>query len=313
MIKIKTLLGALINCDIIKRCRMKRRNFIKTLGLSPAILGGMKLTELGRITYEFSSTKKMPVLFIGHGHPMNAILDNDFTRRLTQLGNEIERPNAVLVISAHWETSGTYVSTNPWPKTIYDFGNFDKRLFEIKYEPSGHPDLAQEVINLVDIDQVQEDQTMGLDHGTWTILKYIYPKADIPVFQLSINYQKSPDFHFQLGKEILALRQRGVLVVGSGNIVHNLGRLDWHDIDATPHDWALEFDNKVKNLIDLRQFDSLVNYHTLGESARLSIPSNDHYLPMLYTLGLVDKKDHIEHIYEGYQYAGVGMRCFRVG
>lgn len=273
----------------------------------------MKLKELNGITKGFYGTGKMPVLFIGHGHPMNAILDNDFTRRLTNLGNEIEKPQAVLVVSAHWETSGTYVSTNPWPKTIYDFGNFDSRLLDIKYEPPGHSEIAREVIDLVNIDQLKEDHSMGLDHGTWTILKYIYPEADIPVFQLSINFKKSPEFHFQLGQELQALRQKGVLIIGSGNIVHNLGRLDWHNIDASPYDWAQEFDNQVKDLIDGRNFKPLINYQSLGKSAMLSIPSNDHYLPMLYTLGLVKPDDEIEHIYEGYQYAGVGMRCFRVG
>lgn len=292
---------------------MKRRQFVKALSLSPIVADSMRLNTLKKITDDYRNTDKMPVLFIGHGHPMNAILDNRFTKRLTALGNEIEKPSAVLVISAHWQTRGTYVSTNPWPKTIYDFGNFDDRLFNITYEPNGHPRLAREVARLIDIDQVYEDQHMGLDHGTWTVLKYIYPNADIPVFQLSMNHLKAPSFHFELGKQLKSLRNKGVLIIGSGNIVHNLGRLDWSDIDAKPHDWALEFDDKVKGLIKNRQFNQLVNYQQLGNSALLSIPTNDHYLPMLHTLGLADKEDNIEHIFEGYQYAGVSMRCFRIG
>jgi 4,5-DOPA dioxygenase extradiol len=217
------------------------------------------------------------------------------------------------MISAHWETAGTYVSTSPWPKTIYDFGNFDNRLFDITYEPKGSPEIAKEVKDLVTTTTILEDHNMGLDHGAWTVLKFIYPKADIPVFQMSLDYSKSAPFHYQLASELSSLRKKGVLIVGSGNIVHNLGRMDWRNINAKPHDWNIEFDNLVKNYINHHRFDELVAYEKLGASARLSIPTNDHYLPMLYTLGLAEKDDEIEHIYEGYQHAGISMRCFKIG
>ena len=273
----------------------------------------MKLKDLENITKDFGSTSKMPALFVGHGHPMNAIVDNDFTQRLKKLGSEIDKPKAILMISAHWETPGTYVSTNPWPQTIYDFGRFDDRLFQIKYEPQGHPELAKEVARIVTIDDVKEDNHMGLDHGAWTVLRHIFPEADIPVFQLSVNYRKHPSFHFGLGSQLAQLRNKGVMIIGSGNIVHNLGRMDWHNIDAKPYDWTLEFDNLVREKINKNEFDDLVNYQKLGKSALLSIPTNDHYLPMLYTLGMASSDDEVEHIYEGYQYAGISMRCFKIG
>jgi len=292
---------------------MKRRDFVKAVSIASLTPLAMKLNELNKITNGFLSTSKMPVLFIGHGHPINAILNNEFTQRLAKLKNEMEKPNAILMISAHWETSGTYVSTNPWPKTIYDFGNFDNRLFQIKYEPQGNPSLAREVQGLVDKTNIKEDRHMGLDHGAWTVLKHIYPKADVPVFQLSIDYNKGPSFHYSLAKQLSSLRRRGVLIMGSGNIVHNLYQTIWNDINATPHSWNLEFDNKVKNMLNQHRFDDLVEYQKLGAAARLSIPTNEHYLPMIYTLGLAESDDEIEHIYEGYQYAGLSMRCFKIG
>ena len=273
----------------------------------------MKLNELNKVTSGLLSTKKMPVLFIGHGHPMNAILDNSFTQRLERLGQEMEKPSAILMVSAHWETSGTYVSTNPWPKTIYGFGNFDDRLFEVKYEPQGSPEFAKQVQEMVSTAHVKEDPDMGLNHGAWTVLKHIYPNADIPVFQLSMDHRQEPNYHYQLAQELKEPRKKGVLIIGNGNIVHNLYKLNWRDIDATPHDWNLEFDHLVKDYLNHHRFSELVNYHDLGNAALLSIPTNDHYLPMLYSIGLADSTDEIEHIYEGYQYAGLSMRCFKIG
>lgn len=273
----------------------------------------MKLNELKNITDSFTISNKMPVLFIGHGHPMNAILDNDFTKSLSEISKSIQKPNAILVISAHWETVGTFVSTNPTPRTIYDFGNFDEDLFKVKYEPKGHPELAKELIKSVESISIKEDKTMGLDHGAWTVLKFMYPKADIPVFEMSIDYTKGANFHYNLGQQIAKLRQKGVLIICSGNIVHNLGKLDWHHIDAKPFDWNVEFDTLVKNNINQRNFDSLINFQKLGVAARISIPTTEHYFPMLYSLGMVQKDEQIRHVYEGYQYGSVSMRCFQIG
>lgn len=292
---------------------MRRNDFLQLLAMAPIARTAMKLSELHSLSQGFGETKKMPALFIGHGHPMNALLNNSFTQRLQRIGKEIDKPNAILILSAHWETKGTYVSTNPWPKTIYDFGRFDDRLFDIIYEPQGHPELAKEVISLVKNTSVIEDETMGLDHGAWTVLKYIYPKQDIPVFQLSIDYSKDAVFQYQLGQQIKSLRKKGVLIIGSGNIVHNLQRMDWNDINAKPFDWNLEFDYQVKELLEKREFQELVNFKNLGKAARISIPSNDHYFPMLFSLGLYERSDEIEQIYEGYQYGGISMRCFKIG
>ena len=271
------------------------------------------LSDLKKITDNYSSQKRFPVLFIGHGTPMNALFDNNFTKALAQLGRQLERPKAILVISAHWETPGTFVSTNPSPKTIYDFGGFDRALYEIKYEPKGAPELAHEVVTLVKSTKVQEDVTMGLDHGAWTVLHHIFPQADVPVFQMSLDYTKSPEQHYQIAQEIKALRNKGVLIVGSGNVVHNLRLLDWSSIDAKPTDWTLEFDELVKTNINSGNFEKLVKYQDLGTIAKLSIPTSDHYLPMLYTLGAADKNEPVKYLYEGYQYGTLSMRCFQIG
>lgn len=294
---------------------MNRKSFIKHLAAAPLIASNMNLNlnELKTITDGFQSTQKMPVLFIGHGNPMNAIYDNNFTQSLNKLGKTLEKPNAILVISAHWQTIGTYVSTNPWPKTIYDFGGFPKELFEVKYEPKGHPRLAKELISNVTSVAVKENIEMGLDHGAWTILRHIYPEADVPVFEMSIDFEKSPAFHYNLGRELSKLRQKGVLILGSGNIVHNLRLLDWNNAYGKPFDWAQDFDLFVKNNIDKRDFQPLIEYEKYGKAAMLSVPSNDHYLPMLYTLGMAKSNEPIKYIYEGYEFGSLSMRCFQIG
>lgn len=294
---------------------MNRKSFIKHLAAMPLIASSMNLNlnELKTITDGFETTQKMPVLFIGHGNPMNAIYDNSFTQSLNKLGKTLEKPNAILVISAHWQTIGTYVSTNPWPQTIYDFGGFPKELFEVKYEPKGHPKLAKELISTVTSVAVKEKIEMGLDHGAWTVLRHIYPDADVPVFEMSIDFEKSPAFHYNLGRELGKLREKGVLILGSGNIVHNLRLIDWNNAYGKPFDWAQDFDLFVKNSIDKRDFQPLVEYEKYGKAAMLSVPSNDHYLPMLYTLGLANANESIKYIYEGYEFGSLSMRCFQIG
>jgi 4,5-DOPA dioxygenase extradiol len=291
---------------------MKRNQFLKMLASVPLISKGMQLSQFENISNGFSKSAKTPLLFIGHGHPMNALFDNNFTQTLTKIGNSIEKPNAIMVVSAHWETNGTFVSVSPHPKTIYDFGGFDRRLFEIKYEPKGHPDLAKSVIETAPTFGIQTDQSMGLDHGAWTVLKYLYPKADIPVFQLSIDYTQPPAHHYKLANALKKMREKGVLIIGSGNIVHNLGILDWNNINAKPFDWAIEFDELVKSKLNKHDFDSLINYQQFGKLAQMAIPSNDHYLPMLYTLGLADKSEQVKYLFEGHQYGSISMRCFQI-
>jgi 4,5-DOPA dioxygenase extradiol len=287
---------------------MDRRSFLASSLVAGGAIAGIK--EFYNTSKEFPLTPKMPVLFTGHGSPMNIIQNNAFTQSLKVLGEATEPPTAILVISAHWLTPGkTVVSVNPNPKTIYDFGGFPEALYKEKYEPNGHPALAKELAQLVQSVKVHEDHEMGLDHGAWSILKHLYPKADIPVFQMSIDYGKPPAYHFQLAKELSAMRNKGVLILGSGNIVHNLGIFDWKE-DAPVKDWAAAFDAYVKKAIDERNFEALVNYHQQGREAALAVPTNDHYLPMLYIIGLLDKDEQIRYTFEGFQNGSISMRCF---
>jgi 4,5-DOPA dioxygenase extradiol len=260
-----------------------------------------------------SFLKKMPVLFIGHGHPINALLDNDFTQALRRLGERMEKPEAIMVVSAHWQSHGTFVSANPQPKAIYDFKGLDERLFGIKYEPQGCPGIANGIIASARPDQIQADPSRGLDHGAWTVLKHLYPKADVPVFQLSLDSGLSTGSHFRLAGEIKRLREKGVLIIGSGNVVHNLRTLDWNHIDAKALDWAVEFDDLVKTRLDVRDFQALVNYQSFGAISRMAHPTEEHYLPMLYALGLAEEKDDIKYIFEGFQFGSASMRSFQIG
>lgn len=288
---------------------MDRKDFLKSISLlmaTPIVSSAQPLLdELKKADF----TATMPVFFIGHGNPMNAIYDNAFTKKLNTIRNTISKPKAILVISAHWLTKGTYVSTNPHPKTIYDFGGFPDELFRVKYEPNGAPELAKEIKEKVNYTSVSEDNTMGLDHGAWTILKHIYPAADIPVFQLSIDYSKPAAYHYELAKQLNYLRNKGVVIIGSGNIVHNLGMVDFNNPNSA-YDWAIEFDSTVKKLLDKGDDDALINYEKLGKSALLSIPTNDHYLPMLYILGLRNKGEQVSYIYESMEMGSLSMRSF---
>lgn len=291
---------------------MKRSEFLKTLGVLP--LMNMNLQELKNISDSFPKSDKTPVIFLGHGSPMNAIADNDFTHSLTKIGKTIEPPKAILVISAHWLTMNkTFVSVNPFPKTIYDFGGFPPELSQVKYEPKGSPEMAQEVIKEVKSISIVEEHQMGLDHGAWSVLRHIYPDANIPTFQMSIDYSKPPQYHFELAKELQNLRNKGVLILSSGNIVHNLQRLNWSDANPKPFDWALEFDSIVKNKLDNRQFADLADFKAFGNIGTMAHPSYDHYLPMVYSAGLINPKDEINYTFEGIEMGSISMRCFQAG
>jgi len=233
---------------------------------------------------------KMPVLFTGHGSPMNGIEDNTFSQRWRQMGEEITQPVAVLVVSAHWFTRGTLITAMENPKTIHDFYGFPKVLFDVEYPAPGNPSLAQEVRELVISTAVIPDHDWGLDHGTWSVVRRMYPQATIPVLQLSIDYTKGPLFHYELARELGALRKKGVLIIGSGNMVHNLGMLNWSRPESA-YDWATEIDETFKKLILEGNHSALINYQKLGHAAHLAIPTPEHYLPLLYTLGLQEKND----------------------
>jgi len=292
---------------------MKRKDFIKKMALMPFANMTINLQDLGNFADTFSKTDKMPLLFIGHGSPMNALANNGFTDSLKKIGTDIEKPKAILVISAHWLTMNkTYVSVNPFPKTIYDFGGFPDELFRLKYEPQGSPEIAKELIAQVNYTHILEEHNMGLDHGAWTVLRHIYPQADIPTFQMSIDYSKPMQYHFELAKELSKLREKGVLILSSGNIVHNLRQVIWSE-QAKPHEWASEFDALVKDKISKRDFASLANPATFGQLLPYAHPSVDHYLPLLYTVGQIDKKDEVFYTYEGVEMGSISMRCFLAG
>jgi 4,5-DOPA dioxygenase extradiol len=291
---------------------MKRSIFLKTAILLPLAIKAMDLNELSKFGTGLKKTKKQPVYFIGHGNPMNAIMRNSFTQHLEKIGKSfIEKPAAIIVVSAHWLTRGTQVTINENPKIIYDFGSFPDALYQVQYPAKGSTETAKEVKRTIKKVEIQENATWGLDHGAWTILKHIFPNADVPVIQLSIDATQPPQYHFELAKELQSLREKGVVIIGSGNIVHNLHRVNF-DENALPFDWAVEFDEKVKDLINKRDFQKLVNYQNIGQSALLSIPTNEHYLPMLYTLGLAENTDNLEFTFEEIQNASISMRCFKL-
>ena len=275
---------------------MRRKTFIKNLAALSLTGMTMKINELNNTIQSFDNTTKMPVLFMGHGSPMNAIAENEFVAGFRKVGREIEKPKAVLCISAHWETKGTFVTAMENPRTIHDFGGFPKELFEVQYPAPGSPDLANETRRIINKTEVGLDNKWGLDHGAWSVIKHLYPKADVPVIQLSLDSNKSPQYHFELAKELLLLRRKGVLIIGSGNMVHNLGKVDWRRLNEVDfaYDWALEASEKMKEFIVKEDFHSLVNYGSNGTAFNLAIPTPEHYLPMLYTLALKEDQDEIE-------------------
>ena len=252
------------------------------------------LNQLNKMTGSFNNTGKMPVLFLGHGSPMNAIEENEFVQGFRNVARQIEKPNAILCVSAHWETRGTMVTAMEYPPTIHDFGGFPKELFEVQYPAPGNPDLAKETKSLIKKTEVGLDDKWGLDHGAWSVIKHLYPNADVPVIQMSLDYYQSPQYHYELAQELRSLREKGVLIIGSGNMVHNLRMVEWRKLNESfGYDWALEANEKMKQLIMDGDHKSLINYDQQGKSFQLSIPSAEHYLPLLYALALKDKHEEI--------------------
>lgn len=255
---------------------------------------------------------KMPVLFLGHGSPMNALADNVYTSNLKRLGKKIPKPLAILCISAHWMTRGTWITHLENPKTIHDFSGFPESLFKIQYPASGNPELAELIQKIITTPKIELDHDWGLDHGSWSVLRHMYPKADIPVLQLSLNMEEPPEYHFNLGMKLQKLRDLGILIVSSGNIVHNLRRISW-DEKAGPPSWALEFDQWVKDKILARDFKALQNDFLCTEAGGLSVPTTEHYLPLLYAIGASQLSDSINFEYEGMQNSSISMRCISFG
>jgi 4,5-DOPA dioxygenase extradiol len=274
---------------------MKRLDFLKLFAMAPLSVSAMRLQDLNLLSTTLSVSKKMPALFLGHGSPMNAIEDNEFVQGFKNIVKEIPKPQLIICISAHWETKGTLITAMPMPKTIHDFGGFPKALFDVEYPAKGSPEMAKKTKEVIKSTEVQLDNTWGLDHGAWSVIKHLYPKADVPVIQLSIDYTKDPQFHYNLGKELTALRNKGVLIIGSGNMVHNLSMIAWDKMQESNYgyDWALEASAQLKSLIVEGNHQPLINYQKLGKALQLAVPTSEHYLPLLYTLGLQQKNEPI--------------------
>lgn len=257
----------------------------------------------------------MPVLFLGHGSPMNAIEDNEFTQGFRKIEKEIPKPSSVLVVSAHWETNGTQVTAMEKPRTIHDFGGFPPALFAVKYPAPGNPELANEISGTLKDQQIKPDHKWGLDHGAWSVVKYLYPEADIPVLQMSLNYCKTPQQHYELGKELSYLRRKGVLIIGSGNIVHNLGMVAWDKLDKSgyAYDWAFEANEKMKEFVMNDNHQSLIDYTKQGTSFKLSIPTPDHYLPLLYILALKEKNEPVNVFNDQSVGGSISMTSLKIG
>ncbi len=268
---------------------------MKCMALLPLTGTAMKLNELNKITEPFNNTDKMPVLFLGHGSPMNAIEENEFVQGFRKVGKEISKPDAVLVVSAHWETKGTFVTAMEKPKTIHDFGGFPKELYEVQYPAPGSPELAKETKDIIKKADVGLDVNWGLDHGAWSVVKHLYPDADVPVIELSLDYTQSPQCHYELAQELGSLRKKGVLIIGSGNMVHNLRMVDWrrlNDVDYS-YDWATEASEKMKKFILSGNHKQLSNYQSQGKEFNLAVPTPEHYLPLIYALGLKEENEEV--------------------
>lgn len=250
----------------------------------------------------------MPAVFFGHGNPMNAITDNPYAAKWSAIGRALPKPRAVLAISAHWYIEHTAVTANPQPRTIHDFGGFPRELYEVQYPAPGDPDLASRVRDLLGPDvPVAMDDTWGFDHGTWSVLTHVFPQADVPIVQLSIDETQPPRFHYEAGKRLASLRDEGVLVVGSGNIVHNLHTFAWGRHPVEPFEWATRFEGRVRELLLAGDDEPLVDYESMGRDALLSVPTPDHYLPLLYVLGMRRASDSIAFPVEGVDGGSISM------
>jgi 4,5-DOPA dioxygenase extradiol len=272
----------------------------------------MTLQEFRKLSEAFLNTPRMPALFVGHGSPMNGIENTSFARGWKTLGDTLPRPTVILAISAHWLTEGTFVHIAEEPKTIHDFWGFPKALYDITYPCPGSPAYAKAAQTLLTETSVHTDRDWGIDHGTWIVLHRMFPAADIPVFQMSIDMSKPARFHYELGRALAPLREKGVLIMGSGNIVHNLGRIDFAP-DAKIFDWAAEFDEQAKMLITKGDHEALINHEKLGHAASLAIPTPDHYWPLLYILGLKESGDEVSFPITGIVHGSISMRAVKIG
>lgn len=294
---------------------MKRRQFLyNTLAVLPLIGTSMTLADLNTIIQPFFPPVKMPVLFLGHGSPMNAIEENKFVNGFRNTAAEIETPKVILCISAHWETRGTKITAMKNPRTIHDFGGFPKALHDVNYPAPGNPELAKYTKALVTSSTIHLDDQWGLDHGSWSVIKQMYPKANIPVVQLSLDIRKNPSEHYLLAKELTELRHKGVLIIGSGNLVHNLRMVNSNKLNENfAFDWAKEANEKMKQFILNGNHKALINFTKQGKEFQLSIPTPEHYLPLLYALGLKEEDDKVMFFNDEFIAGSLSMTSLKLG
>ena len=258
--------------------------------------------------------EKMPALFIGHGSPMNGIRENEFSKAWAEVAKSMAMPSAVLVVSAHWLTNGSHVTAMDFPKTIHDFGGFPPELYEVEYPAPGSPDLAKQIQKEIRTVDIELDHEWGLDHGAWTVVRHMFPEADVPVLQLSIDYHKPAQYHYNLALQLANLRKKGVLIIGSGNMVHNLRKVDWKNIDTNfGYDWAEEMNTKFIEIINKKEHSKLFSIEDFGEAGKLAVPTPDHYYPLLYSLALQDQKEDVQ-IFNNHCVAGsLSMTSVKIG
>lgn len=275
----------------------------------------MNITNQNNLIHSSNNTGRMPVLFVGHGSPMYVIEENEFTETWKKLGETIPKPKSIICISAHWETRGTHVTAMQTPPTIHDFGGFPSELYEIQYPAPGNPELAKEAIKAITGTQVQADEKWGLDHGTWSFIRRMYPKAEIPVIQMSLDYNKSPKEHYELAKELASFRDKGVLIIGSGNIVHNLRKVAWDkpDYEEYGFDWVLEANEILKKLIVADDHKKLIDYDLLGREVQMAVPTPDHYLPLLYALALKNGNEELSLFNDKAVMGSLTMTSLKIG
>lgn len=293
---------------------MDRTTFLKSLAILPLSAAAMKLGLLNDFTFSSENTPKMPVLFLGHGSPMNAIEENEFVVGFRNVAKNIPLPRAILCISAHWETKGTFVTAMQNPRTIHDFGGFPKALFDVQYPAPGSPELANETKSIVTKTTIGLDDKWGLDHGAWSVIKHLYPKANIPVIQMSMDYSQPPNYHYELAQQLKSLREKGVLIIGSGNMVHNLGMIDWNRLNESfGFEWALEANQKMKGFVIEGRHDDLIKFRSQGKSFDLAIPTPEHFLPLIYCLGLQDKNDEVSFFNDKPIAGSLTMTSLKIG
>lgn len=294
---------------------MNRREFFAALAILPLTGKAMKLNDLNTLTADWKGEARMPVLFLGHGSPMNAIEENAFVQGFRKTATQLPRPRAIVCVSAHWETRGTKVTAMEQPRTIHDFGGFPQALFDVQYPAPGSPALAKETAALAKSTHIEMDEQWGLDHGAWSVIKHLFPAADVPVIQLSLDRNLSPAAHYRLASELAALRERGVLVVGSGNMVHNLRMVafDKLHIPGYGYDWAIEANESMKKHLRSGNHQALIDFNKQGQSWNLAIPTPEHFLPLLYTLGMAHSKESL-HLFNDETLGGsLSMTSVMVG